>query len=125
MDGDIASTQVYQLHIALREISPAIWRRVLVRSDSTIEDLHYTIQLAVGWIDKHLNCFTIHGKDYGVYHIGGMGFANDPRTVRLADFCFRPKERFLYEYDFGDEWQHDIRLESSLPFDPSRTYPWG
>lgn len=43
MDGDIDSTEVYQLHIALREISPAIWRRVLVRSDSTIEDLHYTI----------------------------------------------------------------------------------
>jgi hypothetical protein len=64
MDGDIASTEVYQLHIALREIGPAICRRVLVRSDSTIEDLHYTIQLAMGWTDKHLNCFTIHGKDY-------------------------------------------------------------
>jgi|TARA_B110000114_G_C14877193_1_gene311229 hypothetical protein len=42
MDGDVASTEVYQLHIALREISPAIWRRVLVRSDSTIEDLDET-----------------------------------------------------------------------------------
>jgi hypothetical protein len=40
---------------------------VLVRSDNTIEDLHYTIQLAMGWMDKHLNCFTIHGKDYSVY----------------------------------------------------------
>ena len=59
MDGDIPSTEVYQLHIALREISPAIWRRVLVRFDSTILDLHYVIQLTMGWTDKHLNCFTI------------------------------------------------------------------
>ncbi len=30
MDGDIVTIEVYQLYIALREISPAIWRRVLV-----------------------------------------------------------------------------------------------
>ena len=55
MDGDNAATEVYPLRIALRAISPAIWRRVLVRSDSTITDLHYTIQLAMGWTDLHLN----------------------------------------------------------------------
>lgn len=47
MDEGIATPEVYQLRIALREISPAIWRRVLVRSDSTIADLHYTLQLGV------------------------------------------------------------------------------
>jgi len=48
MDGDFTTTEVYQLRVALCEISPAIWRRVLVRSDSTIADLHYTLQLAMG-----------------------------------------------------------------------------
>jgi hypothetical protein len=123
MDGVTAKTEVYQLRIALREISPAIWRRVLVRSDRTIEDLHYTLQLVMGWGDLHLNRFIIHGKDYGVYHDGGISFGDDPRTVRLADFRFRVKERFLYEYDFGDLWQHDIRLERKLPVDPKRIYP--
>jgi hypothetical protein len=111
MEWDIATTEVYQLRIALREISPAIWRRVLVRSDSTIADLHYTLQLAMGWTDSHLTRFIIHGKDYGVYHMGGMSFTDDPPRVRLADFRFRVKERFLYEYDFGDGWQHDVRIE--------------
>ena len=55
MDGDIDSIEVYRLHILLREISPAIWRRVLVRSDSTIKDLHYIMQLLMGWSDYHLN----------------------------------------------------------------------
>lgn len=114
MDEGIATTEVYQLRIALREISPAIWRRVLVRSDSTIADLHYTLQLAMGWSDLHLNRFSIHGKDYGVYHLGGIGFEDDPRKVCLADFRFRVKERFLYEYDFGDGWQHEVRVERKL-----------
>lgn len=123
MDGDIATTEVYQLRIALREISPAIWRRVLVRSDSSIADLHDTLQLAVGWSDSHLNRFSVHGKDYGVYHLGRMSFADDPRQVRLADFRFRVKERFLYEYDYGDGWQHDVRVERKVAFEPRRVYP--
>ena len=59
---------VYLLHIWIRQISLMIWRRLLVRSDSTIADLHYTLQIAFGWSDAHLNCFHIHGQDYGVYH---------------------------------------------------------
>ena len=34
---------VYQLRVVLRGISPLIWRRILVRSDSTIADLHATL----------------------------------------------------------------------------------
>ena len=123
MDGNTSLSDLYQFRIALREISPAIWRRVLIRSDSTIADLHYTIQLTVGWSDAHLNRFVIHGKEYGVHHIGGLSFSDDPAQVRLADFRFRIRERFLYEYDFGDGWQHDVRLEGKLPCDPRRTYP--
>jgi hypothetical protein len=65
------AASVYQLKVWLYGISPMVWRRLLVRSDSTISDLHYTIQLAMGWRDVHLNRFHIHGKDFGVYHDGG------------------------------------------------------
>jgi hypothetical protein len=118
-----ASPCVYQLRICLRKISPIIWRRLLVRDDSTIADLHYTLQIVMGWTDSHLHRFRIHGKDYGVAHIGGCSFADDPRQVRLADFGFRLRERFFYEYDFYDLWQHDIRIEQILELDTKRTYP--
>ena len=81
------------------------------------------MQIAMGWSDAHLNMFHIHGKDYGVYHIGGIGFADDPERVPLSAFGFRARERFLYEYDFGDAWLHDVRIEKRLPVDPKRTYP--
>jgi Plasmid pRiA4b ORF-3-like protein len=122
--GEQSSTiEVYQLHVWLREITPLIWRRLLVRSDSSIADLPYTLQIAMGWDDAHLHRFRIRGKDYGISRIGGIGFRDNPRQVRLADFHFRLNERFLYEYDFGDLWQHVIRVERRLAWDDKRTYP--
>ena len=117
------SVVVYQLRVWVREISPAIWRRLLVRSDSTIADLHYTLQIAMGWTDTHLHQFLIHGKRYGIPKIGGVSFADDPRQVRLDSFRFREKERFLYAYDFCDVWDHEIRMEKLLLLDPKKTYP--
>ncbi len=120
---ELKPAQVYQLKVWIQGISPMVWRRLLVRSDSTIADLHYTIQIAMGWSDVHLNRFHIHGKDFGVYHDGGISFADNPEQVFLSAFGFRTRERFLYEYDFGDAWLHEIRIEKRLPLEPKRTYP--
>ena len=97
-----------------------IWRRLLLQSDHSIADLHYTIQIAMGWSDSHLHRFHIHGKDYGVAHEGGLTFSDDPERVLLGQFGFRLCERFLYEYDFYDNWEHDIRLEKVLPLNSKR-----
>lgn len=82
-------TTVYQLRIRLDRISPMIWRRLLVHHTTTIAELHAIIRLAFGWSDDHLHQFLIHGKAYGIAYIGGVRFADDPDTVRLADFRFR------------------------------------
>jgi hypothetical protein len=75
--------EIYQLHILLLEISPAIWRRVLVRSDSSVANLHYILQIVMGWEDAHLHRFLVHGKEYGVAKLGGVWFADDPQQVAL------------------------------------------
>jgi len=120
---ELKPASIYQLKVWLQGISPMVWRRLLVRSDSTIADLHYTIQIAMGWSDVHLNRFHIHGQDFGVYHDGGICFSDNPEKVPLSAFGFRTRERFLYEYDFGDEWLHEVRIEKHLPLDPKKTYP--
>ncbi len=115
--------EIYQLHILLFEISPAIWRRMLVRSNCTIADLHYSLQIALGWTNSHLHQFSLHGRQYGIYQPGGIWFDDDPKKVLLSDLKLRLKERFIYQYDFGDNWQHQIRLEQRLPFDTKKHYP--
>jgi hypothetical protein len=123
MTDDSSKMFVYQLRLWLREISPAIWRRLLVRSDSTIADLHYAIQIVMGWTDFHLHQFIIHGKSYGISRTGGIWFADDPNKVQLYNLRLRERQRFVYEYDFGDLWQHEIRVEKKLPIDTEKTYP--
>ncbi len=114
---------VYQLKVALCAISPMIWRRLLVTSDTTIAQLHDILQIAMGWEDLHLHQFRIYGKAYGISRAGGIWFDDDPSQVRLSDFRLRAGERFVYEYDMGVFWQHDVRIERVLPLDPSKTYP--
>jgi hypothetical protein len=114
---------VYQLRIRLCGVSPLIWRRLLVRSDSSIAELHHLIQAAFDWSDSHLHRFVIHGKDYGIAYAGGMCFNDEPKLVRLVDFGFRINERFFYEYDFSDLWRHELRLEQIVPFEPTQRYP--
>jgi hypothetical protein len=108
---------VYQLRAVLRGVSPLIWRRLLMRGDSTIADLHRVLQVAFGWSGEHLHRFVIHGRLYGE-----SGLV-DPRQVQLTALGLRLRERFVYEYDFIDGWQHDLRLEQLLPLDSRRRYP--
>ena len=120
---DTLAPVIYQLKVLLLGVSPMIWRRLLVRGDTTIADLHFIVQITMGWSDIHLHRFNIHGKDYGIARIGGIGFSDDPHKVRLADFRLRINERFFYEYDFNSDWRHQIRVESILTAEPYRRYP--
>lgn len=113
------SETLYQFKIHIRGISPMICRRSLTRSVTSIAELHYIVQLLMGWQDTYLNCFKIYGKDYGVYHDGGLMFSDDPMSVLLQDLRLRTNGKFTYQYNFTENWQHVIRLEKILPPDPT------
>jgi len=68
------SFQIYQFHVLLRGINPPVWRCLLMRSDSNIVDLHYTLQIAFHWSDFHLHKFLIHGKEYASAALVALGF---------------------------------------------------
>jgi Plasmid pRiA4b ORF-3-like protein len=120
---DPPPTVIDQLQVTLRGISPLSWRRVLVSADTSPADLHYILPLTLGWTNLQLHRFLIHGKEHGIAYDGGSEFDDDPRQIRLRDFQCRLRERFLYEYDFGDHWPHNVRSEQSLTVEGSRTYP--
>jgi Plasmid pRiA4b ORF-3-like protein len=122
LDG-LSSPSVYQLRVVLRGVSPLVWRRLLVRSESTIAELHAVLQTSFGWSDEHLHRFVIHGREYGVGHIGGLTFRDDARRVRLDRLGLRLAERFVYEYDFFDSWVHDVRVEQVAALEAGRSYP--
>lgn len=107
-----SSVEVYQLHIRLLTISPMISRRIWVRSDKSLHELHMTLQCVMGWTNERLHHFVIRGIHY-----------NSSRQTLLSDFAFYDRERLLYVYDMFDEWRHEIRLEKRRPLDESGAYP--
>jgi hypothetical protein len=98
-----------------------IWRRLLVTGNTTLLELHEVIQLAMSWEGYHLWSFSFNGREYG--HAYGEGLRSDTYETTLSELELRPRQRFLYNYDFGDYWQHEIRLEKITEPEPNKSYP--
>jgi hypothetical protein len=105
-------TRVYRLKVTLRGSRPPIWRRLEVYADVTLFRLHQILQVVMGWTDSHLHQFRRGSTYYGQPDPEfGMRRENE-RKVRLNDVLRKAKDRMIYEYDFGDGWEHDIVLEA-------------
>jgi hypothetical protein len=114
---------IYQLRIDLKGIRPPIWRRVLVPSDVSLEDLHEIIQAVMPWWDAHLHQFSDGWNQYGIPDNEGWFDVMDSRTVAINEVLPTAGDKIEYEYDFGDSWVHQIRLEKILDPDPDVIYP--
>lgn len=118
---------LYQFKVTLIDIKPAIWRRIQV-PDCTLVGLHEYIQAAFGWWNYHLHQFLIDGERYGLPDPDDFDFGDamvDESDVLLSKLI--PKSgrcsRWIYEYDFGDGWRHEVVFEGFPPADPRAEYP--
>jgi len=117
----------YRVRVDLEGTSPPLWRRLELASDLYLDEVHAVIQAAFGWTDSHLHRFG-SGPDYysrdTEYYLcpfevdeGETGIPED--DVRLDEVLHDAGGRLFYCYDFGDDWQHVIKLEAVLPRDES------
>ena len=120
------SKKIARIKIALNGIVPQIYRRVEVPLEFSLRDLHFTIQDAMPWKCSHLYEFEIGEMSYGDPHPPndphGFGMI-DAASKKLASLIKSKGDRFLYTYDFGDNWRHRIIAEKVLDPDPKTTYP--
>lgn len=110
-----STSDIYQLRIVLRGVSPLVWRRLLVVSSTTVAELHQVFQVAFSWSGEHLHCLRVHGREYDEDRPGD--------AVRLHDLRLQLREKFLYQYNFTAGWEWEARIEAILSVDPRRTYP--
>jgi Plasmid pRiA4b ORF-3-like protein len=107
---------LYTLHIELEpdEIHPPIWRRLAVDGRVSLGKLHHFIQAAFGWTDSHLHYFMINGQEFGTPRPDDAFGDEETQDERKAflNRLVATGQSFVYRYDFGDDWQHLIMVES-------------
>jgi hypothetical protein len=118
---------IYQLKVTLRETKPPIWRRIQVSGDITLSKLHQILQVVMGWTDSHLYQFVVGDRFtreyYGEPDPNLGGDVKSARRMKLNRVASAEKDRFIYEYDFGDSWEHQIVVEKILPAAIGVRYP--
>ncbi|MEW6525457.1 MAG: plasmid pRiA4b ORF-3 family protein [Spirochaetota bacterium] len=110
----LKNNEWYQLKISLNDIKPLIWRRFIVDSQIKLPDLHKVIQTVMGWTNSHLHQFIKDGKFYSEPDEESFIECIDYRKIKLNQILQKEKQSFIYEYDFGDGWEHKIVLEKII-----------
>lgn len=118
------SGRAYDLKVTLQGVRPPVWRRVKVRSDITLEDLHRVLQVVMGWSDSHMHAFRPAAGRGRARVAGAPVERSEERRTRLDNILRKPRDRMVYEYDFGDSWEHEVLLEKVGDDPPGASYPW-
>ncbi len=121
------NSPIYQIKVTLKDFKPAIWRRIQIGGDATFGALHVAIQIVMGWGGHHLHHFII-GKRPNFIFIGSPveladGNAVDEDETTINQVLPDAKSKMIYEYDFGDGWEHELLLEKIVPAEKGVYYP--
>ena len=131
---------IYRLKVSLVECPPwaadeAVWRIVDMKGNQTLEQLHRAIFKAFDRFDDHLYSFymTKNRRDVTqeyasryLFEDNDFPFGGIPRNARYAKLdklALRPRRRFYYRFDYGDDWEHVVEVLSVKDEEPVGKYP--
>lgn len=115
---------VYQIKVTLLDLKPKVWRRIWVAPDMKLSDFHHVLQIAMGWQDHHAYLFSDGQNRYGNCDASWeFGSTLDESDVSVADLFQGRVKTCIYEYDFGDNWEHELYLEKRIKRVVNSTVP--
>src|SRR6478672_3318976 len=122
----MSADTIARLKITLDDVEPTVLRRVDVPFDIRLDRLHLTIQAAMGWTNSHL--YELRAGDVGwstpYPDADSSGDFLDARKARLDDVLEDiGTKKLIYLYDFGDGWEHTIKVERLADPAPGALYP--
>lgn len=116
------------LKITLDHVEPAVVRRLEVPFDIKLSDLHLVIQAAMPWWNYHLYEFRARNRHWGL-PVPDFGWPDMPRVLPAKDaslaelVTIASTKTFTYVYDFGDDWEHKVKIEKTCEAAPGVAYP--
>jgi hypothetical protein len=100
---------LFELRVSLRDIEPIIWRALSVPAEVPLAALHEILQVAFGWQNSHLHDFHVGDIRFGIADVEDELFSVDERAAPIGAIAHEGST-FVYQYDFGDSWEHDIKV---------------
>lgn len=113
----------FRVRLDLDGAKPPVWRRLELPGDLTLPRLHDVIQAAMGWSNSHLHRFRTGSDPRSPYFLTNFDVSEGDEgvlegDVRLDQLIAVEGDALWYEYDFGDGWEHVLRVEAILDEPP-------
>jgi len=120
----MSTDDVARLKVTMNGVKPTVMRRIEVPVTIRLDRLHLVLQAAIGWTNSHLYELSAGGARWGDPEFDDNDGPLDARKTRLSDVLDDVGTRTLrYLYDFGDGWDHTIKIEQVAAAMPGVTYP--
>lgn len=114
---------IYVIEVTLLDVRPRVWRRIQLPGATRLDRVHHILQHTLGWQDCHAHQFRAQDRIYGELDPDFDEGVTDESGVPLSDVLIKPGDEILYEYDFGDGWEHRIELIETLPVEEANNVP--
>ncbi|WP_323866591.1 plasmid pRiA4b ORF-3 family protein [Xenorhabdus szentirmaii] len=93
------------IKVSLAGANPPVWRRIRISNQISLSELHDVIQAAMGWRDAHLFRFEVGEMEIPEEHYDHLS---------IGVFLREAEDGLGYQYDFGDDWFHQVTVEKVL-----------
>lgn len=122
----MSTSAIARLKITLDYVEPLVLRRIEVPADIRLDRLHLILQAVMGWATYHLWEFHVRALRFGPPG-QDFGFSDGPRNAEKATLQAVIEDAgaktLKYLYDFGDGWEHTIKVERISEAAAGAAYP--
>jgi Plasmid pRiA4b ORF-3-like protein len=115
-------SEIARLTVEIDDVTPRVARCLEVPLDIRLDDLHFVLQIAIGWQNGHPFEFRIGDKAWGLHDREAESNPTPADSATLADIL-AVGGTFKYDYVFGEDWQHTVMLHSRADAAPGARYP--
>ncbi len=120
----ISIDNIVRLKVTMDDVEPGVMRRLEVPAGLRLDRLHQVLQIAIGWTNSHL--WELRARDVG----WGLPLPDWPdgpldatKTTLQTVLDDTGAKTLKYLYDFGDGWEHTIKIEHINAAEPDGLYP--